>query len=161
MTTATSAEVDYRPLVAAAFGAAAWLLVVKVLAVLVAASATGATVQVAMALGLFPYLAIAGTTPQFTAVVTASVVAMAAGAAAIVLRPAVRPGWRRQVVRGRAVGVVLAFETLLFELGRHWLVPPVVRTEFVWIGAVVLIAGVSAAAAAVRRAQPDAAPESV
>ncbi len=160
MTARPAAELDYTPLVAAAFGAAAWLLVVKVLAVLVAASAAGATVQVAMALAVFPYLRIAGSAAAFTAVVTVSLAAMAAGAGAIMLRPALGAGWRRQVVRGRAIGVILAFETLLFELARHRLVAPVLRPEWIWVAALVLLAAVVTAAWAVRKARPDAPPES-
>ncbi len=158
MTARPAAAADYTPLVAAAFGAAAWLLVVKVLAVLVAASATQATVEVAMALGIFPYLRIAGSAAAFTAVVTVSVAAMAAGAGAIMVRPALGRRWRRQVVRGRAVGVILAFETLLFELVRHRLAAPVLRPEWLWMAAAVLLGAVVAAAWAVWRADPDAAP---
>ncbi len=160
MTARPAAEIDYTPLVAAAFGAAAWLLVVKVLAVLVAASTAQATVEVALALGVFPYLRIAASAAAFTAVVTVSVAAMGAGAAAIMVRPAVAGRWRRQVVRGRAVGVILAFETLLFELARHRFVAPVLRPDWVWGAALVLLAAVVAAAWAVRRADPDAPPAS-
>ncbi len=153
MTTATVPPADdYTPLVAAAVGTAAWLLMVKVGVTLVAAAAFGARTEVALFGGFFPLLRVLGQPVAFTATVTAATLATAAAAGLAMVRPTLGADWPAQVVRGRAVGVLLAFETLLFEVARHRLAGPVVRYEWVWAAALLLIGAVAIAAYAVARA---------
>ena len=141
----------YGQLVSSAATTSIGLLVLKAAAVFGVAQLVGAATEIRTFLVVLPYFAFETTTQYFMTIVTFSTIAMAAGAATALLPSAIGRRRARQVVWGRGIGLALALETVLFEIIRHEVFSPVIRTEWIWLAFFQIAAGVVLLGIALKR----------
>jgi hypothetical protein len=130
---AVHAEPDYGAMVWHALIASLAVLFAKVAWVLLIANFEGAAIGIRFVWGLIPYLGIVSNLDIFATIVTVSTIGMAFVAAVLVAWPVIRPGWTNEQILGRAVAVVITFETFVIEVIRHQFFSKVIRWDLAWI----------------------------
>lgn len=144
---ATADDINWYPMVRAAFLAALTAFLAKLLALGYFADRGGVHLELRFWKGMVPHLVMQTPPAEFMHLVTVSTFVMAIVATLAFSAMVLRTDAPTMVVWGWFMGVFVAFETLLLELLRHVLEPPVVDTTTVWRTAVPLNAGVAIAAA--------------
>jgi hypothetical protein len=136
-----AAERNYQQLVLTAFSASLTVLLAKIASVLLIANFSGATITIQFFLGFLPYFGIIADPSTFTTIVTFSTITMISAALVLLIRPVLQPGWDRQAIWGRGVGLAVAAETFLLEAFRHWVWPKVLRWDWAWLAGFEMILG--------------------
>ena len=132
---------DYWPFVGHALAGALAVLGVKVLAILFMANGVGIPVEVHLWWRVVPHLSLDSSADRFTTVVSYSTLVMA-GAAAIIVWYQVFRSARTQQVVGSFVAVIIVAETLISEVVRHALDPPLLSVRVPWMSLIPLAFGV-------------------
>ena len=138
-------DVNWYPLVRAAFLAALTAFLVKLVSLGFFAARAGIQLEIQFWRGWIPHLSMQTPPDEFAQIVTRSTLVMAVVATVLFTVQVLRTNADRMVVWGWSMGVFVAFETLLLELLRHALEPPVVDTTTVWRTAIPLTAGAAIA----------------
>lgn len=138
-------DVNWYPLVRAAFLAALTAFLVKLVSLGFFAARAGIQLEIQFWRGWIPHLSMQTPPDEFAQIVTRSTLVMAVVATVLFTIQVLRTDADRMVVWGWSMGVFVAFETLLLELLRHALEPPVVDTTTVWRTAIPLTAGAAIA----------------
>lgn len=138
-------EPDYESMVRSAFIASLTVLGAKIASIVIVANALGIVVSIAMWGGFLPYLAVEITDQAsnvFATIITGSTIGMAFAAAVLAAWPMIRPRWSRLEILGRAVAVVIVFETWVFEAVQQMVGGDslIVRWDLAWITLFVLAA---------------------
>ena len=141
----TDDDVNWYPLVRAAFLAALAAFLVKLVSLGFFAARAGIQLEIQFWRGWIPHLSMQTPPDEFAQIVTRSTLVMAVVATVLFTVQVLRTDADRMVVWGWSMGVFVAFETLLLELLRHALEPPVVDTTTVWRTATPLPAGAAIA----------------
>lgn len=149
---------DWRPMVRAALAACVLALAGKAAGLFWMSDRLGARIEVQTWFGVIPYLRLHTTAANFATIVTTSTAVMATVTAAALTVVVLLDRSPRRVVVGWSIGVLVSAETLLLELIRHQMTPPVVRADRLWwvyvplaVGAVVLVANLALG----RRREPE------
>ena len=124
-------DVNWYPLVRAAFLAALTAFLVKLVSLGFFAARAGIQLEIQFWRGWIPHLSMQTPPDEFAQIVTRSTLVMAVVATVLFTVQVLRTNADRMVVWGWSMGVFVAFETLLLELLRHALEPPVVDTTTV------------------------------
>lgn len=138
-------DVNWFPLVRAAFLAALTAFLVKLVSLGFFANRRDISLEVQFWKGFIPHLSMQTPPADFAQIVTASTMVMAVVSTVIFTVMVLRPNADKMVVWGWFMGVFVTFETLCLELLRHLLEPPVVDTTTVWRTAIPLTAGAAIA----------------
>lgn len=138
-------DVNWFPMVRAAFLAALTAFLVKLISLGFFAQNLGISLEVQFWRGFIPHLSMQTPPDDFARIVTSSTFVMAVVTTLIFTAMVLRTKADKLVVWGWFMGVFVAFETLLLELLRHLLEPPVVDTTAVWRTAIPLTAGAAIA----------------
>ncbi|MCB1013810.1 MAG: hypothetical protein KDB10_01645 [Acidimicrobiales bacterium] len=142
---ATPEDVNWYPLVRAAFLAALTAFLVKLVALGFLANRDDVSLEVGFWKGFIPHLTMQLPPTEFARIVTTSTFVMAVVSTVIFAAMVLRTNVDKMVVWGWFMGVFVTFETLCLELLRHALEPPVVDPTTVWRTAVPLTAGAAIA----------------
>lgn len=135
---------DYSDLVLSALRAAAFVLAIKVVAVVALAKAVGATSNVGWWAGVVPHFAFSTTPDKFSTIVTWSTIAMASAALLLAsITVAKTATTQRQLMWGRLVAGVVALETLALQIFRQRDGGPDVQWQWSWIVIVTACAGIA------------------
>jgi hypothetical protein len=138
-------DVNWFPMVRAAFLAALTAFLVKLISLGFFANSLGISLEVQFWKGFIPHLSMQTPPADFARIVTSSTFVMAVVATVIFTAMVLRTKADKLVVWGWFMGVFVAFETLVLELLRHTLEPPVVDGSTVWRSAIPLTAGAAIA----------------
>lgn len=144
---------SYQRLVLTAFSASLTVLLSKIAAVLLIGNFVGSTITIQFFLGFLPYFGIIADPSTFTTIVTFSTIAMISSALVLLIRPVLQPGWDRQSIWGRGVGLAITAETFLLEALRHWVWPQVLRWDWAWLAGFELILGLVLLITALKQAK--------
>lgn len=155
-------DINWFPLVRAAFLAALTAFLVKLVSLGFFANRRDISLEVQFWKGFIPHLSMQTPPADFAQIVTASTMVMAVVSTVIFAAMVLRPNADKMVVWGWFMGVFVTFETLCLELLRHVLEPPVVDPTTVWRTAIPLTAGAAIAVVySVVSREPVAAPAPV
>jgi len=138
-------DVNWFPMVRAAFLAALTAFLVKLISLGFFAQNLGISLEVQFWRGFVPHLSMQTPPDDFARIVTSSTFVMAVATTVIFTAMVLRTKADKLVVWGWFMGVFVAFETLLLEMLRHLLEPPVVDTTTIWRTAIPLTAGAAIA----------------
>jgi hypothetical protein len=138
---------NWWPLVRSAFLAALTAFLIKLASLGWMAQQNDVSLEVRFWKGIVPHLGMQLPPAQFAHIVTWSTFIMAVGATVAFAVAVLSSKLPKMVVWGWFMGVFVTIETLVLELLRHLLEPPVVETGTVWRTAIPIAAGVGLAAA--------------
>lgn len=138
-------DINWFPLVRAAFLAALTAFLVKLVSLGFFANRRDISLEVQFWKGFIPHLSMQTPPADFAQIVTASTMVMAVVSTVIFAAMVLRPNADKMVVWGWFMGVFVTFETLCLELLRHVLEPPVIDPTTVWRTAIPLTAGAAIA----------------
>ncbi len=157
-----SQDVNWFPLVRAAFLAALTAFLVKLVSLGFFANRRDINLEVQFWKGFIPHLSMQTPPADFAQIVTSSTMVMAVVSTVIFAAMVLRPNADKMVVWGWFMGVFVTFETLCLELLRHVLEPPVIDPTTIWRTAIPLTAGAAIAVVySVVSREPVAAPTPV
>lgn len=138
-------DINWFPLVRAAFLAALTAFLVKLVSLGFFANRRDISLEVQFWKGFIPHLSMQTPPADFAQIVTASTLVMAIVSTVVFAAMVLRPHVEKMVVWGWFMGVFVTFETLCLELLRHLLEPPVIDPVTVWRTAIPLTAGAAIA----------------
>jgi hypothetical protein len=138
---------NWWPLVRSAFLAALTAFLIKLASLGWMAQQNDVSLEVRFWKGIVPHLGMQLPPAEFAHIVTWSTFIMAVGATVAFAVAVLSSKLPKMVVWGWFMGVFVSLETLVLELLRHMLEPPVVETGIVWRTAIPIAAGVGLAAA--------------
>ena len=141
------AGTNWWPLVRAAFLAALTAFFVKLASLGWMAQQSDVSLEIRFWKGIVPHLGMQIPPGEFAHIVTWSTFIMAVGATAAFALAVLSSKLPKMVVWGWFMGVFVTLETLVLELLRHLLEPPVVETAVLWRTFIPLGAGIALAVA--------------